>query len=72
MIAKLVSKKDNEIKNLIRYLKEKIKIESGIVEKLGMNLYPPNTGRADTQESLNRNVGKSRENRLFKGVLEGF
>ncbi|EJP03073.1 hypothetical protein LEP1GSC173_2332 [Leptospira interrogans str. HAI1594] len=37
MIAKLVSKKDNEIKNLIRYLKEKIKIESGIVEKLGMN-----------------------------------
>ncbi|EKR53300.1 hypothetical protein LEP1GSC105_1193 [Leptospira interrogans str. UI 12758] len=37
MIAKLVSKKDDEIKNLIRYLKEKIKIESGIVEKLGMN-----------------------------------
>ncbi|EMJ56985.1 conserved hypothetical protein [Leptospira interrogans serovar Manilae] len=37
MIAKLVPKKDDEIKNLIRYLKEKIKIESGIVEKLGMN-----------------------------------
>ncbi|EMJ76330.1 hypothetical protein LEP1GSC033_0353, partial [Leptospira interrogans str. 2002000632] len=26
----------------------------------------------DTQERLNRNVGKSRENRLFEGVLEGF
>ncbi|EMO65110.1 hypothetical protein LEP1GSC133_0732 [Leptospira borgpetersenii serovar Pomona str. 200901868] len=35
-------------------------------------LYPPNTGRADTQESLNRNVGKSRENQCFEGVLEGF
>ncbi|EKN89805.1 hypothetical protein LEP1GSC026_3190 [Leptospira interrogans str. 2002000623] len=35
-------------------------------------LSPPYTERTDTQERLNRNVGKSRENRLFEGVLEGF
>ncbi|EKR65791.1 hypothetical protein LEP1GSC036_2631 [Leptospira weilii str. 2006001853] len=35
-------------------------------------LSPPNTERRDTQESLNGNVGKSRKNRLFEGVLEGF
>ncbi|EKT85973.1 hypothetical protein LSS_15196 [Leptospira santarosai serovar Shermani str. LT 821] len=33
---------------------------------------PPNTEIRDTQESLNGNVGKSRENRVFEGVLEGF
>lgn len=37
-----------------------------------LSVSPPNTERRDTQESLNGKVGKSRENRVFEGVLEGF
>ncbi|EMP81961.1 hypothetical protein LEP1GSC162_0761 [Leptospira santarosai str. CBC1531] len=37
-----------------------------------LSISPPNTERRDTQDRLNGNVGKSRENRVFEGVLEGF
>ncbi|AVQ11271.1 Uncharacterized protein XB16_0936 [Leptospira santarosai] len=50
-----------------------IKKLNGAIEAEKRNkVSPPNTERRDTQESLNRNVGKSRENRVFEGVLEGF
>ncbi|MDV6237823.1 hypothetical protein CH379_019525, partial [Leptospira ellisii] len=52
-------------------LKEILNLEIEKVKKL-QNISPPNTEREITQESLNGNVGKSRRNLLFEGVLEGF